>query len=182
MPMLTAFVRTDRSVAAARSRSMPPGTWRSRARCSSLRSPTSRPGSGSPAAPSPTSPARRRTLPLGRGLDPDGSSVRHRPSVFAILVSPDHVRRNRKALEILGPNSPRDEPPTVGERVTPQPTLGRAETSLLSIGHSHRPHDIAGSSAASSSSAARESASLLRPVPSLGALSFRACGQRTSPG
>jgi hypothetical protein len=68
--------------------------------------------------------------------------VRSHPRVFAIVVSPDHVCRNREALEILGRQlalamSRRQ----IGERVTPQPTLERAAGSLFSVGDGHQPHD-----------------------------------------
>jgi hypothetical protein len=64
------------------------------------------------------------------------------PDLLAGVVASDHVRGNRKALEILGPQpalplSRRQ----LGERVTPHPPLKRTAGSLSSIGHSHRRHD-----------------------------------------
>ena len=68
--------------------------------------------------------------------------MRGQPSVYAIVVSPDHVCGNRKSLEILDAHLPlamgRRQ---FGERVTPLQPLKRAAGALLSIGHGHRRHD-----------------------------------------
>jgi hypothetical protein len=61
------------------------------------------------------------------------------PRLFASVVSPDHVRDNRKALEILDiqlPLSMSRRP--VLERVTPHPTRERAPGSLFSISDGKR--------------------------------------------
>ena len=61
------------------------------------------------------------------------------PGLFASVVSPDHVRGNRKALEILDVQLPLTmSRRQLGERITPHPTLERAAGSLFSIGHGHR--------------------------------------------
>ena len=64
--------------------------------------------------------------------------VRAHPGVFAIVVSPDHVRGDGKVLEILGPQLPvAMSRRQLGERVTPHATLERAVRSPFSIGHGH---------------------------------------------
>jgi hypothetical protein len=68
------------------------------------------------------------------------------PCLFTRVVSPDHVCRNRKALEILNVQLPlATSRRQLGERVTPDPTLERAASSLCSIGHGHPLQDMPGS-------------------------------------
>jgi rhodanese-related sulfurtransferase len=64
------------------------------------------------------------------------------PGLLARVIAPDHVRGNRKALQILGPQPAHPlSRRQLGERVTPHPPLKRTAGSLSSIGHGHRRHD-----------------------------------------
>jgi hypothetical protein len=69
--------------------------------------------------------------------------VRAHPRVFALVVSSNHVCRNRKALKILDAQLPfamgRRQ---VGEGISPNPTLEGSAGMLVSIGHGHRLHDM----------------------------------------
>ncbi len=74
---------------------------------------------------------------------PQAVAVRGHPGLFTIVVSPDHVRGDRKALEILDV-----QPPITMSRcqlvesVSPHPTLEKFPGSLKAVSDSHRFRDL----------------------------------------